>query len=218
MSPQTTDRNDGADPADRRWPAGSLIRSRLFSMGPPEGEVTRILRESGGGAEEVILPLVYEELRTIARQRMARERSDHTLQATALVHEAYGRLLGDEQPGWEDRRQFYAAAAQAMQRVLVDHARRTRSQKRGGELLRVTLGAPEAPVEMESDRLVILDEALTLLAEEDERAAEVTRLRFLVGLTVEETAHTLGISERSVAREWSFARARLTTLLQEAEQ
>lgn len=198
-------------------PAGSPSRPNLAPMESSEGEVTRILRESGGGAEEQILPLVYDELRTIARQRMARERHGHTLQATALVHEAYGKLLGDEQPGWEDRRQFYAAAAQAMQRVLVDHARKTRTQKRGGELLRVTLGAPEAPVEMESDRLVILDEALAQLAQEDERAAEVTRLRFLVGLTVEETAHTLGISERSVAREWSFARARLMTLLQEAD-
>ena len=183
----------------------------------PEGEVTRILRESGDESEEAILPLVYDELRSIARARMSRERSNHTLQATALVHEAYGRLLGDEQRGWKDRRQFYAAAAQAMQRVLVDHARRTRAKKRGGELLRVTLGAPEAPVEMEGDRLVALDDALSALAEEDTRAAEVTRLRFLVGLTVEETAHTLGISERSVAREWTFARARLMTLLSEAD-
>ncbi len=197
-------------------PTNPPLRPERGPTGHPEGEVTRILRESGGGAEEEILPLVYDELRSIARARMSRERSDHTLQATALVHEAYGRLLGDEQPGWEDRRQFYAAAAQAMQRVLVDHARRSRAQKRGGDLLRVTLGAPEAPVEMEGDRLVALDDALVALAEEDERAAEVTRLRFLVGLTVEETAHTLGISERSVAREWTFARARLMTLLSEA--
>lgn len=181
------------------------------------GEVTRILRASGDGAGEEILPLVYDELRNIARMRMSRERSGHTLQATALVHEAYGRLLADDEPGWSDRRQFYAAAAQAMQRVLVDHARKVRSQKRGGDLLRVTLGAPESPVEMESDRLVALDEALESLAAEDPRAAEVTRLRFLVGLTVEETAHTLGLSERSVAREWSFARARLTSLLSDSE-
>ncbi|MEM1448557.1 MAG: ECF-type sigma factor [Planctomycetota bacterium] len=177
------------------------------------GEITRILRESSGRAEEEILPLVYDELRSIARARMARERSGHTLQATALVHEAYGRLLGDEAPDWADRRQFYAAAAQAMQRVLIDHARRAGSKKRGGDVRRVTLGTPEAPVEMAAERLVALDDALRTLGEEDERAAEVTRLRFLVGLTVEETAHTMGISERSVAREWAYARARLTSLL-----
>ncbi|MEM9380613.1 MAG: ECF-type sigma factor [Planctomycetota bacterium] len=182
-------------------------------MNDAGGEITRILREGSGRAEEEILPLVYDELRTIARARMARERSGHTLQATALVHEAYGRLLGDEAPDWSDRRQFYAAAAQAMQRVLIDHARRAGSQKRGGDVRRVTLGTPEAPVEMAAERLVALDDALRTLGEEDARAAEVTRLRFLVGLTVEETAHTMGISERSVAREWAYARARLTSLL-----
>ena len=200
------------DPSDRPRPGPG---PRLVGMADKGGEITRILRESAGGAEEEILPLVYDELRSIARARMARERSGHTLQATALVHEAYGRLLGDEQPGWEDRRQFYAAAAQAMQRVLIDHARRVGSQKRGGDFQRVTLGAPEAPVEMEASRLVELDDALRKLSDEDPRAAEVTRLRFLVGLTVEETAHTMGISERSVAREWTYARARLTSLLGE---
>ncbi|MEM9799604.1 MAG: ECF-type sigma factor [Planctomycetota bacterium] len=184
-------------------------------MTKPSGEITRILRESEGRAEEEILPLVYDELRSIARARMARERSGHTLQATALVHEAYGRLLGDEPSDWEDRRQFYAAAARAMQRVLIDHARRGGSLKRGGAFQRVTLGTPEAPIEMEAERLVALDDALSQLAEHDPRAAEVTRLRFLVGLTVEETAHTMGISERSVAREWTYARARLTSLLGE---
>ena len=177
------------------------------------GEVTRILRESPEGADERIFPLVYDELRSIARQRMAGERSGHTLQATALVHEAYGRLLGEADPNWDDRRQFYAAAAQAMQRVLIDHARRVRSQKRGGEYQRVTLGSPEAPIEMESDKMIALDSALRRLEEEDPRAADVTRFRFIVGLSVEETAQAMGISERSVAREWSFARARLMSLI-----
>ncbi|MEM8712367.1 MAG: ECF-type sigma factor [Planctomycetota bacterium] len=178
-----------------------------------EGDITRILREHPEGRREV-LPLVYEELRTIARRRMARERADHTLQATALVHEAYGKLLKDELPGWEDRREFYAAAAQAMQRVLIDHARKHRSQKRGGDHLHVTLGAPEAPVSMDCSRILALESALATLAHEDERAAEVARLRFLVGLTVPETAKTIGMSERSVAREWSYARARLTALIE----
>ncbi len=183
-------------------------------MSTNDGEVTRLLKGSEDSRREV-LPLVYDDLRTIAKQRMSRERAGHTLQATALVHEAYGKLLNDRFPSWEDRREFYAAAAQAMQRVLIDHARKQRSLKRGGDRLQVTLGVPEAPVSMDSERLVALDSALATLLEEDERAAEVARLRFLVGLTVGETAQTLGISERSVAREWSFARARLTELMGE---
>ncbi len=182
-----------------------------------EGLVTRLLAQSRNDCE-VILPVVYDELRRIARQRMTRERSDHTLQATALVHEAYGRLLGSDSPAWSDRRTFYAAAAKAMQRVLIDHARRSKSEKRGGNALRVTLGAPESPVEVEPDQLLALDDALDVLAAEDERAAEVTRMRFIVGLTVEETAQALQVSERTVAREWSFARARLMELLGESFQ
>ena len=177
------------------------------------GEVTRILRQRTEGAGEEILPLVYEELRSIARQRMARERANHTLQATALVHEAYGRLLGEEDYAWDDRGHFYAAAAQAMQRVLIDHARKVGSQKRGGDRFRVTLGAPDAPIEMEAEGVLALHDALEVLERDDARAAEVTRLRFLAGLTVDETARALGISERSVAREWNYAKARLTDLL-----
>jgi len=180
-----------------------------------EGEVTRILRAGGGAISEEILPHVYEELRSIARQRMSRERADHTLQATALVHEAYSKLLGDEHMDWQDRAHFYAAAAEAMRRVLIDHARKVGSQKRGGDRMRVTLGGPDEAVEMEAFRLLALNDALDVLATEDERAAEVTRLRFFAGLSTEETAHALGISERSVAREWAYAKARLTDLLGE---
>ena len=179
-----------------------------------QGEVTRILREETADAGEALLPHVYEELRSIARQRMERERTDHTLQATALVHEAYSRLLGAEERGWEDRGHFFAAAALAMQRVLVDHARRVSSDKRGGDRMRVTLGAPESQVELEAERVLALDDALGVLEQEDSQAAQVTRLRFLVGLTVDETARALNISERTVAREWSYARARLMTLLE----
>tara|TARA_R110002126_G_scaffold1402_13_gene8022 strand:+ start:1135 stop:1698 length:564 start_codon:yes stop_codon:yes gene_type:complete len=182
-------------------------------MSDRRGEITRILSRGSSSAGQEILPHVYEELRSIARQRMSRERADHTLQATALVHEAYGRLIGDRLENLEDRSQFFAAAALAMQRVLIDHARKARSQKRGGDLIRVTLGAPESPVEFEAERFLALNDALDVLAAEDARAAEVTRLRFLAGLTVEETALAMGISERSVAREWSFARARLTDLI-----
>jgi len=200
-------------PSAARWLSRGGPCSRLGAMGDRSGEVTRILRAGEGALDPSLLPLVYEELRGIARQRMSRERAGHTLQATALVHEAYARLLGDQDMDWHDRGHFYGAAAEAMRRVLIDHARRVGSQKRGGDRMRVTLGAPESPVEMEIDRVMALDEALARLAEEDPRAAEVTRLRFLAGLTVEETARALDLSERSVAREWAFAKARLTDLL-----
>ncbi len=194
-------------------PTGPRRIPRIEAMSDRRGEITRILSRGSSSAGQEILPHVYEELRSIARQRMSRERADHTLQATALVHEAYGRLIGDRLENLEDRSQFFAAAALAMQRVLIDHARKARSQKRGGDLIRVTLGAPESPVEFEAERFLALNDALDVLAAEDARAAEVTRLRFLAGLTVEETALAMGISERSVAREWSFARARLTDLI-----
>ena len=190
--------------------------NRIAGMDDRSGEVTRILRTGESGLDASLLPLVYEELRTIARQRMSRERANHTLQATALVHEAYARLLGDQDMDWHDRGHFYGAAAEAMRRVLIDHARRVGSQKRGGDRHRVTLGAPESPVELEVEQVLALDDALDRLAAEDARAAEVTRLRFLAGLTVEETARSLEISERSVAREWAFAKARLTELLADA--
>lgn len=183
-------------------------------MDDRRGEVTRLLR-AGGAAGEELLPLIYDELRAIAQSRMASERAGHTLQATALVHEAFLRLVAGEAVGWEGRRHFFAAAAEAMRRVLIDHARKQKSQKRGGDQQRVTLGAPEAPMEMEADQALALYDALERLAQEDERAAAVARLRFLVGLSVEETAQALEISERSVHREWNFARARLFELLEE---
>jgi RNA polymerase sigma factor (TIGR02999 family) len=177
-------------------------------------KVTQILR-AGAGDDARLLPLVYAELQRIAQSKMRDERTGHTLQATALVHEAYMRLVGDEPVAWEGRRHFYAAASEAMRRILIDHARRVRSLKRGGDKQRVTLGAPEAEVELDPDQLLALDEAIDKLEQEDPRAAAVTRLRFLSGLTVEETAQTLGCSVRSVHREWTFARARLTQILGE---
>lgn len=178
------------------------------------GEVTRILR-AGDGAGTALLPLVYDELRAIAQGRMAGERAGHTLQATALVHEAFLRLVGSEAIDWEGRRHFYAAAAEAMRRVLIDHARRAKSLKRGGDQQRVTMGAAESSVEMDAEQVLALYDAMEVLEKEDERAAAVARLRFLIGLSVEETAGALGISERSVHREWNFARARLFELLDE---
>ncbi|MCP3914073.1 MAG: sigma-70 family RNA polymerase sigma factor [bacterium] len=178
------------------------------------GEVTQLLR---GGATEnnALLALVYDELRTIADRRMLGERSGHTLQATALVHEAYMRLVDDEAIDWNDRRHFYAAAAEAMRRILIDHARRVKSLKRGGDRHRVTFGGAEAPVDMPLGQADALHEALEQLKAEDERAADVTHMRFLLGLSVQETAKALGISERSVHREWTYARARLFEILED---
>jgi RNA polymerase sigma factor (TIGR02999 family) len=183
----------------------------MGGMGERKDEVTRILGD-GDADEEKLLPLVYDELHQIAEQRMWGERQSHTLQATALVNEAWMRL-GDEKVGWRSRGHFYAAASEAMRRILVDHARRVKSQKRGGDRHRVTLGAHEASVELTIGQLTALGDALDELGREDERAAAVARLRFLSGLSVEETAAALEISERTVHREWTYARARLFDML-----
>jgi RNA polymerase sigma factor (TIGR02999 family) len=176
-------------------------------------DLTRILRAGPEGAA-LALPLVYDELRRIAERRMAGERADHTLQATALVHEAYLKLLGEQQLDWTDRRRFYGAAAEAMRRILVDHARRVGATKRGGERQRVTFGAVDVSADLDPEQVLSLSDALEQLEGEDPHAAEVTRLRFFAGLSVEEVAAALGISERSVHREWAFARARLLQFLE----
>ena len=179
------------------------------------GELTRIL-QGGDAARDELLPLVYGELRGLAEGRMRGERGEHTLQATALVHEAWIRLAGNDAIEWRDRRHFYGAASEAMRRVLIDHARRVRSEKRGGDRDRVTLGAPEAPSEMGPEELLALDDALSRLEAEDARAAAVVRLRFFSGLSMPDVARALEVSERSAHREWAFARARLFELLEEA--
>ena len=176
-------------------------------------EVTRLLR-TGEPDDAKLLPLVYDELRMIAGGRMSGERAGHTLQATALVHEAYMRLVGDEKLEWADRGHFYAAAAEAMRRILIDHARRAKSLKRGGDVQRITLGGHDVTMDFDLEGLVALGDALEVLEGEDARAAKVARLRFLSGLSVEETAEALEISVRSVHREWAYARARLFELLE----
>jgi RNA polymerase sigma factor (TIGR02999 family) len=190
-------------------------------------EVTRILDQIEQGdrhAVQQLLPLVYEELRKLAAQHLAHEKPGQTLEATALVHEAYLRLVGrpaepasDERP-WNGRRHFFAAAAEAMRHILVDNARRKRRAKHGGGRQRVELvdevPAPPAAV----DDLVALDEALDKLAAEDLEAAEVVKLRYFAGLSVEEAAETLGISRAGAYRHWTFARAWLLQHLSSDEQ
>ena len=173
-------------------------------------DVTRILNAIERGdakATDDLLPLVYEELRLLAAQKLSRETPGQTLQATALVHEAYIRLVGDESQGWNSRGHFFAAAAEAMRRILVENARRKKSQKRGGELSRVDMADMEAAGRMPSEELLLLDEALTRLGNEAPLKAELVKLRFFAGLSIDQAAEALGISRATAIRHWSFARA-----------
>lgn len=166
------------------------------------------------GAAEQLLPLVYEELRRIATRQLRQERGAHTLQATAIVHEAYLRLIGQEGLQWPSRAHFFAFAAHLIRRILVDYARSRNRAKRGGQYDRVTL-AEVADLALEkSPDLVALDEALSSLEKVDPRKATVVELRFFAGLTLEEIADQLGISTETVGREWRRAKAWLYTALQ----
>ena len=175
-------------------------------------EVTRILsalsRDEPCAAEQ-LLPLVYDELRRVAAWRLAQERPGQTLQPTALVHEAWLRVAGHHDQAWDGRRHFFAAAAEAMRRILVENARRKRQLKHGGQFQRVDLDAVELPAPMPDEELLALDEALTRLAEINPRAADVVKLCFFVGLTQEQAARELDISVSTAERLWAYARARL---------
>jgi RNA polymerase sigma factor (TIGR02999 family) len=172
-------------------------------------EVTRILSAIEQGdpkSAEQLLPLVYDELRKLAAQKLAHENPGQTLQATALVHDAYLRLVGhDGQRSWKDRGHFFAAAAQAMRRILIDNARRKQSKKRGDGLRRQPLEAIAAP-EIDEE-LVLLDEALQKLADADPIKARLVELRYFAGLTADEAAQVLGISPATADRYWAYARA-----------
>ncbi len=166
--------------------------------------------DAPGRSAEELLPLVYERLRSLARRMIARERPGHTLQPTALVHEAYLKLVDQSRVDWRGRTHFFAVGARAMRRLLVDHARGRHRAKRGGGWARVTLaeGIPSfGEGGLDADQLLDLDEALTRLAVLDAREAEVVELRFFGGLTVPEVAHLLGVSQRTVEGDWTHARA-----------
>ncbi|HUR32521.1 MAG TPA: sigma-70 family RNA polymerase sigma factor [Vicinamibacterales bacterium] len=179
-------------------------------MSPPSATITRLLGEWSRGdasALEQLLPIVYAELRRVAGRELRRERADHTLQPTALVNELYLRLVKQRSASWENRAQFFAVAAQLMRRILVDHARAQAAAKRGGASSRVSLSDAEG-VEVEPALEVLaVDRALTRLAMLDVEQARIVELRYFSGLTVEETAHVLGTSPRTVKREWRLARA-----------
>ena len=184
-------------------------------------DVTRILSAIEQGdpqAAEELLPLVYDELRRLAKQRLAQEKPGQTLQATALVHEAYLRLVGGEEAQrWDSRGHFFAAAAEAMRRILVENARRKRAEKHGGRLERQDLDAVDIAAPAPSEDLLALDEALTKLEAEDPVKAQLVKLRYFAGLTEEEAASVLGISRATAQRHWRYAKAWLLSELRGAE-
>ncbi|MBV8438056.1 MAG: sigma-70 family RNA polymerase sigma factor [Silvibacterium sp.] len=176
----------------------------------PDHSISRLLFELSQGnrdAEAALMTQVYEELRRLARKYMRAERANHTLQATALVNEAYLRLMGQEGVSWQDRAHFFASAAQLMRHILVDHARAHRASKRGGEQHQITLTEGLASEEDRSVEVLALHEALEKLARLDERQARVVELHFFGGLTFGEIAYVLDTSERTVKRDWTMARA-----------
>jgi RNA polymerase sigma factor (TIGR02999 family) len=174
-------------------------------------EVTRILgaiQQGDPHAAGQLLPLVYDELRQLAAQKLTQEAPGQTLQATALVHEAYLRLVGPgAEPHWDSRGHFFAAAAEAMRRILVESARRKQRLRHGGGRRRVDLAAADPAAPAPPEELLALDEALIRLAREDPRAAEVVKLRFFAGLSVEEASRALGISRAHAYRHWTYAKA-----------
>jgi hypothetical protein len=173
-------------------------------------ELTVILQRMDQGdphAADELLPVVYEELRKLAAQKMARENPGQTLQATALVHEAWIRLGGDDQPEWRNRAHFFAAAAEAMRRILIDNARRKNYLRHGGGAQRVNLEGLDLAASMDDGQLLTLHEALDRLAEHDAGKAQLVNLRFFAGLTNEQAAQVLGVSEPTVKRHWAYARA-----------
>jgi RNA polymerase sigma factor (TIGR02999 family) len=185
-------------------------------------DVTRILSAIEQGdplASEQLLPLVYEELRTLAAQKLARETPGQTLQATALVNEAYLRLVDqDKIQRWDSRGHFFAAAADAMRRILVENARRKKRLRHGGGRHRVDLDEAQLPVDPAVDDLLALDEALDELSRVDQQGAELVKLRFFGGMTTEQSAELLGLPERSAYRTWSFARAWLYRRLRHGQE
>lgn len=173
-------------------------------------DVTRILTAVARGepsAAEELLPLVYGELRRLAQWHMSREMPGQTLQATALVHEAWIRLVGNGENHWENRRHFFAAAAEAMRRILIDIARRKKAERHGGQMRRTELQECELTTGAPDDELLAVHEAIDALVRHDPEKAELVKLRYFVGLTIEEAAGVMGISPRTAKRDWSYARA-----------
>src|SRR6201982_2638182 len=182
----------------------------MTTASPAQQEVTQLLGDWSGGDEggwEKFFPLVQPELPRLAHHYMSRERAGHTLQTTAILNEAYLRMVDNTKPLWQNRTHFVAATAQLMRRIMVDHAREHHSLKRGGGALKVTLDEAALVTETRSEELLALDEALERLAAQDARKGQIVELRYFGGLTVEETAEFLKLSQRTVEREWTMAKA-----------
>jgi len=172
-----------------------------------ESSLRQTLPETEGPmAAEDLLPLVYTELRRLAAAKMASQPPGHTLQATALVHEAYLRLMNSGREEWANRAHFFAASAEAMRQILVENARRKRALRNGGGQQRLDIADLPLPIETEDDKILQVDEALELLRQEDATKAEVVKLRYFVGLNHDETADLLGLSEKTVRRYWAYAK------------
>lgn len=192
------------------------ILPALRSMSPPDRDITAILADLRSGdprAVDVLFPVLYDELRILAERRLNRERRDHTLSPTALVHEAYLKLIDQTRTNWENRAHFFGIAAMAMRRILINYARQRNAEKRGGDAEVVTLVDGDVAREARSDDLLALDEALDRLSEVSERAANVVVMRFFAGLTQEEIAEALDVSVPTVQRDWQTARAWLSRAL-----
>ena len=184
-------------------------------------EITRILTAIDSGdaqAANELLPLVYQELRRLAAQKLSQEEPGQTLQATALVHEAYLRLVGSEDVQWDSRGHFFAAAAEAMRRILVENARRKRRLKHGGGQQRVDVAEVDLAIDPPSDDLLALDEALVKLADQDKTKADLVKLRYFAGLTEQQTAEILGISRSTAKRYWAYACAWLYREINKGEE
>jgi len=183
---------------------------RVPSSARPPSQVTELLQRWTDGdelARDALVPLVYDELRRVARRCLVGQRRDHTLQSTALVHEVFLRLIDQKSVRWDDRMHFFAVAAQLMRRILVDHARRRNAVKRGGNNITVTLDERVAPAKQRELDVVALDDALNELSRMNPQHSRIVEMRFFAGLSIEETAQAMGISPATVKRDWAVARA-----------
>jgi len=197
---------------------GTLSVSKTLTM--DQSDITILLQRAGKGdksSESELLQLVYSELHRLASAYMRRERKDHTLQPSALVNEAYVKLIGTKDIPWQNRSHFYSTAARVMRNILIDYARTRSAERRGGAPAKMELREDLLVVDEQPDRFLVLDEALNRLAAMDERQAQVVELRFFGGLSVEETAAVLSVSEKTVKRDWAVARAWLEAELSSAE-
>ena len=184
-------------------------------------DITRILdaiEQGDGRAIDQLLPAVYRELRHLAAQKLSREKPGQTLQATALVHEAYLRLVGSQAQDWKSRTRFFTAAAEAMRRILIENARRKHRLRHGGSLQKVDLDDADLAIDEPPEDLIALDEALARLAEHEPAVADLVKLRYFAGLTLEQTAEILGCSRRTADRHWAYARAWLFKEISQQEK